>query len=729
MDSADDSPFEIIISEDGAGRLRDQVKEKLFEFIGEYNVDPVVEFVMRLLKRGGRKEEVRNWMNTFLGNDKDSFVSWLWDHLQSNQDLYAQSKESHPDEVAKHKPQAQQATVNSPASQAQVQTQPDKPRSLIDTVNYLLCTEPCRNRVAQLRALNSKMMDDYNRVMEKYIGLRENNKILYEKIDALKKDIAQLHRDVNQQQCWGELELLTGKYKQNELNIKKFDTSSDTVRNLCDVQLAYKENTGKGLGYKQVPPPYNHNYSRMPTTEQEQENYDIMIYGKPSDYVPWEPFKPKNARPADFQKPMNFVKNADQNCSNESAGESEKENETEPVKMSTEEHQEVMSSSDSDSVDNINCFSTCAESVTVEEQSAVDDEPHSIVADVADDSDAAKPDHYAWNYVMSSFAEAHGVPTRTSESGAVILDRNENNYSSVPETSDDTSETQEEGSSNEPDSQVADSGTSDNERSTSENSECAKHSDLSSATPEESQTVSNIDCSSHEKPESADVKDSEVDEAEEKIFAESISEETNGISKIEEKRSIDINSSVDSNDETEEEIFVETFSTKTPEKMGSEEKESVEVNSTDNSTFDPKRSDSEESVSNETKSPESVPSKKKRSRKNRRPRKKKVRKENLSLGQTEPKLKGKTVDTCSCADNCKQGSSKTKHTHKKSASKEKKGLDQFPGITQAELNVFFSKRQTCFNCGIPGHIARNCVNRPFVPHYSGNTHHQKAMHY
>ncbi|XP_021971324.1 uncharacterized protein LOC110866484 [Helianthus annuus] len=359
---------------------------------------------------------------------------------------------------------------------------------------------------------------------------------------------------------------------------------------------------------------------------------------------------------------------------------------------------------------------------------------------------------------MSSFAEAHGVPTRTGESGPVILDRNESvftrkpdvstdkletcassdskshsdgsdNYSSVPETSDNTSETHEEGSSDEPDSQVADSGTSDNERSTSENSECAKHSDLSSAKPEESQTGSNIDCSLHEKPESADVKDSEVDEAKEKIFAESISEETNVISKLEEKRSIDINSSVDSNDETEEEIFVETFSTKTPEKMVSEEKESVEVNSTDNSTFDPKRSDSEESVSNETKSPESVPSKKKRSRKNRRPRKKKVRKENLSLGQTEPKLKGKAVDTCSCADNCKQGSSKIKHTHKKSSSKEKKGLDQFPGITQAELNVFFSKRQTCFNCGIPGHIARNCVNRPFVPHYSGNTHHQKAMHY
>ncbi|KAF5777973.1 hypothetical protein HanXRQr2_Chr12g0542071 [Helianthus annuus] len=45
-------------------------------------------------------------------------------------------------------------------------------------------------------------MDDYNSVTTKYISLRKNNKILYEKIEALKKDIAQLHKDVNQQQCW-----------------------------------------------------------------------------------------------------------------------------------------------------------------------------------------------------------------------------------------------------------------------------------------------------------------------------------------------------------------------------------------------------------------------------------------------------------------------------------------------------------------------------------------------
>ncbi|MFS7934933.1 hypothetical protein Hanom_Chr05g00397491 [Helianthus anomalus] len=198
-------------------------------------------------------------------------------------------------------------------------TQTEETRSLFETVNSLLCSEHYRKKIALMRSHNSALITDYNSAMAKCISLRENNKILYEKIAALKKDIAQLHRDVNQQKCWvydykhklivktlecdslrAELELLTGKYKQNELHIKKFDTSSDTVHNLCKVQWAFKENKGKGLGYKQVAPPYNHNYSRMPTTEQEIENYDKMIYGKPSDYVPWEPLKPKNAQPADF---------------------------------------------------------------------------------------------------------------------------------------------------------------------------------------------------------------------------------------------------------------------------------------------------------------------------------------------------------------------------------------------------------------------------------------------
>ncbi|XP_076915080.1 uncharacterized protein LOC143574312 [Bidens hawaiensis] len=104
MDSADDLTFKIIFSGDGAGRLRDRVKEKLKEFMGDYTDDTLVEYVIVLLKNGRRKEEAKNELNVFLGDDSDSFVSWLWDHLRSNLDLYAQSKESHTDEVVKEKP-------------------------------------------------------------------------------------------------------------------------------------------------------------------------------------------------------------------------------------------------------------------------------------------------------------------------------------------------------------------------------------------------------------------------------------------------------------------------------------------------------------------------------------------------------------------------------------------------------------------------------------------------
>ncbi|KAI3510801.1 hypothetical protein L1887_17938 [Cichorium endivia] len=99
MDTADDLTFRIIFSGDGAGRLRDKVKEKLKEFMGDYTDDTLVEYVIVLLKNGRRKEEAKNELNVFLGDDSDSFVSWLWDHLRSNLNLYAQPK----DEVVKQK--------------------------------------------------------------------------------------------------------------------------------------------------------------------------------------------------------------------------------------------------------------------------------------------------------------------------------------------------------------------------------------------------------------------------------------------------------------------------------------------------------------------------------------------------------------------------------------------------------------------------------------------------
>ncbi|KAJ0714647.1 putative transcription factor interactor and regulator CCHC(Zn) family [Helianthus annuus] len=38
----------------------------------------------------------------------------------------------------------------------------------------------------------------------------------------------------------------------------------------------------------------------------------------------------------------------------------------------------------------------------------------------------------------------------------------------------------------------------------------------------------------------------------------------------------------------------------------------------------------------------------------------------------------------------------------------------------ADQNAFYLKRQTCFNYGIAGHIARNCTHRPYIPYHVQN---------
>ncbi|VFR00049.1 unnamed protein product [Cuscuta campestris] len=60
-----------------------------------------LEYVIVLLKNGRHKEEARNELNVFLGDDTDCFVSWLWDHLGSNLNIYIQQREAIPDDVIK----------------------------------------------------------------------------------------------------------------------------------------------------------------------------------------------------------------------------------------------------------------------------------------------------------------------------------------------------------------------------------------------------------------------------------------------------------------------------------------------------------------------------------------------------------------------------------------------------------------------------------------------------
>ncbi|XP_010247695.1 PREDICTED: uncharacterized protein LOC104590670, partial [Nelumbo nucifera] len=104
LDRADERTFRVNFSRDGVVKLRERVKEKLKEFMGDYTDDTLVEYAIVLLRNGRHKGEARSELNVFLGDDSDSFVSWLWDHLSSNLHLYVQPGETCQDEVTKRKP-------------------------------------------------------------------------------------------------------------------------------------------------------------------------------------------------------------------------------------------------------------------------------------------------------------------------------------------------------------------------------------------------------------------------------------------------------------------------------------------------------------------------------------------------------------------------------------------------------------------------------------------------
>ncbi|OIW07970.1 hypothetical protein TanjilG_20071 [Lupinus angustifolius] len=93
MDSVDNRTFKANFTAGGAAMLKERVNEKLKEFLGDYTDDSLVEYVIVLLRNGRSKGQAKDVLDVFLGDDNDSFVSWLWDHLALNIDLYVQPKE------------------------------------------------------------------------------------------------------------------------------------------------------------------------------------------------------------------------------------------------------------------------------------------------------------------------------------------------------------------------------------------------------------------------------------------------------------------------------------------------------------------------------------------------------------------------------------------------------------------------------------------------------------
>ncbi|KAM0036988.1 putative transcription factor interactor and regulator CCHC(Zn) family [Helianthus debilis subsp. tardiflorus] len=171
------------------------------------------------------------------------------------------------------------------------------------------CTEKCRKKVKgfkeQAQSLSMQLQctkSSSYEVKKKLDGYKEV-------VEAQKRDIRQLHSDLSEAKCrylhfkelseklTVELNNLKSTFENTEFNFKKFDVSSEKVEKMINQQLKYskKEVRNKGLGFVCIPPPYNHNYTSIPMTDEEIADLPEMEYGKPGDRKA-EPVKPKKVK-------------------------------------------------------------------------------------------------------------------------------------------------------------------------------------------------------------------------------------------------------------------------------------------------------------------------------------------------------------------------------------------------------------------------------------------------
>ena len=64
---------------------------------------------------------------------------------------------------------------------------------------------------------------------------------------------------------------MKAKYKDAEFNFKKFDVSSAVVETMIEKQMKWKTKQVEGLGYNNVPPPFNDNYTSPIETKEVEE--------------------------------------------------------------------------------------------------------------------------------------------------------------------------------------------------------------------------------------------------------------------------------------------------------------------------------------------------------------------------------------------------------------------------------------------------------------------------
>ncbi|KAH7438958.1 hypothetical protein KP509_04G038600 [Ceratopteris richardii] len=80
--------FSLEAGSHGAAALRSTIMKKLSDFMGSYTDDVLAEYVVVLVSHGKQRAQAIKDLEAFLGDQSESFVTWLWEHLASNMNLY-----------------------------------------------------------------------------------------------------------------------------------------------------------------------------------------------------------------------------------------------------------------------------------------------------------------------------------------------------------------------------------------------------------------------------------------------------------------------------------------------------------------------------------------------------------------------------------------------------------------------------------------------------------------
>jgi hypothetical protein len=140
-----------------------------------------------------------------------------------------------------------------------------------DEVSNISCSQTCIDKFKSCREQIDLLVREVEDLRYDGYTLRKSQKPLKEKLEAQIKDYKRVRDELielknhqlpmaqyNINRLTAELAASNARFKDAEFSFKKFDVSSAKVETMIETQLKFKDQKTEGLGYNNVPPPYNY---------------------------------------------------------------------------------------------------------------------------------------------------------------------------------------------------------------------------------------------------------------------------------------------------------------------------------------------------------------------------------------------------------------------------------------------------------------------------------------